>query len=169
MYDTVSKPIIATIAIQTFMAGISNAVSNEAVCLHQAQTDIADYAEQSLALFGKKCLVISSICELEAECSEPDWDGYKAEPISPRAILSAKEFVKVLPNDMPMPEVSVEPDGSISLDWIKSTHCLFSVSIGTADRLAFAWMDGTDRGHGVARFDSVSIPQKILQGINSVA
>ena len=90
---------------------------------------------------------------IEAECGEPDWDGYGVEAISIRAAETAKVLIKVLPDGVPMPEVAVEPDGSICLDWIKSPYCLFSVSIGS-----------TDRGHGVARFDFERIPQKILHG-----
>jgi hypothetical protein len=169
MQSVIPTTIDSGCAIRSFLWISGSAVSDEAAAIQQTKRDIASYTEQSYALFGNKDGVISSICELEVECADPDWDGYGAEGVSMRAAITARDFIKVLPEGVLMPEVSVEPDGSISLDWIKSPHCLFSVSIGSTERLAYAWMDGTDRGHGVARFDFECIPPKILQGIYSVA
>ena len=67
-----------------------------------------------------------------------------------------------------MPELAPEPNGSISLDWMLSRHRIFSLSIANTDRLAYAWMDGTDKGHAVARFDGTKIPTRILEGIQSI-
>ena len=69
---------------------------------------------------------------------------------------------------MILPEFSPEPDGSISLDWIMSRTRVFSISVSPRDRLAYAWLDGSDRGHGVATFDRSMIPQRILDGIDEV-
>ena len=48
----------------------------------------------------------------------------------------------------------------LAFDWIVSRARVFSVSVGTTNRLAFAWIDGTDRGHGVARFDGDAVPAR---------
>ena len=69
---------------------------------------------------------------------------------------------------MPLPEFAPEPDGAISLDWIRSRHRLFSLSIGSTNRLAYSWLDGAHRGHAVAQFDGTKIPVRILQGIESI-
>jgi len=37
--------------------------------------------------------------------------------------------------------------------------------MGPNDRLAYAWLDGTDKGHAVARFDGERVPDRILEGI----
>ena len=74
-------------------------------------------------------------------------------------------FIRVLPDNLPPPDIAAEPDGDISLDWAVSKHRVFTLSIGTTDRLAYAWLDGSDRGHGVARFDGERVPQKIIEGI----
>lgn len=88
-----------------------------------------------------------------------------SERISEEALINAAAFIRALPVGIPIPEFASEPDGMISLDWITSHRRVFSVSIGTSRRLAFAWLDGTDTGHGVARFDGAAIPRKILDGI----
>ena len=66
-----------------------------------------------------------------------------------------------------MPEFAPEPDGAISLDWIQSRHRLFTLSISASNRLAYAWLDGTDKGHGVARFDGRTIPRRVLTNCDS--
>lgn len=146
-------------------ARMGSAVSSEAQDVQKATNAIMDCAEQSQALFGEKAAAFSDIQSLADECSLPNWDGEDAEPISPLAVQTAMDFIRALPDNIPLPEFAPEPDGSISLDWIVSRNRFFSMSVGTNDRLAYAWLDGTDRGHAVARFDGNSVPIKIIQGI----
>jgi hypothetical protein len=115
-------------------------------------TDIAS-RERSLALFGAKSSSIDRINELALECASDGWDGDGGVSISSEVIESAISFVRALPDGFPLPDVAPEPDGSISFDWIVARTHVLSVSVGTTNRLAFAWIDETDHGHGVARFD----------------
>jgi hypothetical protein len=105
---------------------------------------------------------------LASECGEPGWDGDDALPLTHVAVANAIAFMKALPEGVPLPEFAPEPDGSISLDWISSRCRLFSLSVGIGDRLSYAWLDGTDKGHAVARFDGKSVPPRILEGIKSI-
>ena len=155
-------------AIPALLVSACNAVSHEADYIQKFKSSIVCSAEQSIALFGGKEQVMAMICDIEAECRVSDWDGDGALPVSTFSALQAKEFVRNLPEHMPMPEVAPEPDGSLSLDWTTSKSRRFSVSIGNSDRLAYAWTDGSDRGHAVARFDSETIPLRILEGILSI-
>jgi hypothetical protein len=148
--------------------GRGSAVSTEAQAVEDFANKIIANAERSEALFGGKASAISRLRELAAECSSHDWDGYGALPANPLAVAFAERFIRALPEEVALPEFAIEPEGSISLDWIESQHRLFSVSVGPRLRLAFAWLDGSDRGHGVARFDMVRIPGRILDGIRSI-
>jgi hypothetical protein len=150
------------------LAGGGSAISPEALAVHKAATEVAESAELSLVLFGEKAIALSQLTELAAECSEAGWDGEDAAAIDPIAVLSATRFVRGLPYGMPLPEFSPEPDGSISLDWIRSRNRLFSLSVGRSNRLAYAWLDGTDKGHGVARFDGQNVPPRVLKGIEGI-
>ena len=145
-----------------------SAISSEAEIVSKAATALVESAERSRSLFGQKAIAISELMALANECAEPDWDGDEASAIDPAAVMTAKDFVRAMPNEMPMPEFAPEPDGSVSLDWIHSRNRLFSLSIGRSNRLAYAWLDGADRGHGVARFDGLSIPSRVLEGIQSI-
>jgi hypothetical protein len=84
------------------------------------------------------------------------------------AVRTAERFVRVLPENLPMPEITPEPDGSIGLGWSNGPNRFFSISIGVDIRLAYAWLDGTDRGHAVARFDGENVPRRILDGIRQI-
>ena len=141
------------------------AMSGEAMYLRNAAYDEVSRAEQSQALFGERAEAIQRIWKLHAECSVDDWDGYGGMPISRETAHRAADVIRVLPHRIPMPEFSAEPDGSIALDWISSRNKLFSMSIGRTDRVSYAWLDGADRGHGVAVFDDGTVPPRVLEGI----
>ena len=111
---------------------------------------------------------LAKIWALMKECSEPDWDGESARPLDRLAAISAAQFVRALADGISLPEFAPEPDGSISLDWIQSRNCLFSLSVCTTGRLTYAWLDGADKGHAVARFDGEKIPPRVLEGIRRV-
>lgn len=168
MHNTFQSSIALGVTIPALLVSPCNAVSSQAVQIQRFRYEIASFAEQSMALFGEKDRILSMICEIEKECGVADWDGYGALHVSAFSALKAQEFIRHLPAQMPMPEVAPEPDGSLSLDWTTSKSRRFSVSIGNSDRLAYAWIDGSDRGHAVARFDSETIPLRILDGILSI-
>ena len=150
------------------LAREGSAVSTEAKTLRQAASDVMNRVERSEALFGSKSYAISQIWELANDHADPDWDGNGAYPMHQQAVFKASAFIRALPDDFPLPEFAPEPDGSISLDWIMSRNRLFSMSVGTSDRLAYAWLDGADKGHAVARFDGVRVPPRILSGIGGI-
>jgi hypothetical protein len=150
------------------VASGGSATSLEARAVHQAAGEVVRLAERSQALFGEKAAALSRLAALATECGEQGWDGENASPIDSNAVLMAERFLRALPDGIPMPEFAPEPDGSISLDWIQSRSRLFSLSISHSNRLAYAWLDGTDKGHGVARFDGQNVPLRILDGVKSI-
>jgi hypothetical protein len=145
-----------------------SAVSSEARAAQEAATAVVESAERSQALFGEKAAALSQLWALATECNETNWDGAGAAAIDVGAVINAGDLVRALPAGIPMPEFSPEPDGSVSLDWIESRNRIFSVSVGTGSRLAYAWLDGSDRGHGVARFDGERVPVRVLEGIRGI-
>lgn len=146
----------------------NSAVSPEAEQVREAAGRIVDDAERSQALFADKAVAISQLWALVIECAEEGWDGSGGAAVDPVAVVLAERVLRALPSHLPLPDLAVEPDGSISLDWIHSRKRLFSVSVGRGSRLAFAWLDGADTGHGVARFDGQTVPRRILEGIEAV-
>lgn len=143
----------------------SSAISLEAQAVSKAFDAVVELTERSQVLFGQKSVALSQITALANECAEAGWDGNEAAPIDWTAVHTAMEFIRAMPDDLPLPEFAPEPDGSISLDWIQSRNRLFSLSVGSTNRLAYAWLDGSDKGHGVARFDGERIPSRVIEGI----
>jgi hypothetical protein len=143
-----------------------NAMSAEARLVQEGAKAIVARVEHSDALFGSKTAVISELWGLACSHGEPYWDGGEAFAVDRAAVALAVAFVRALPDDCKMPEVAVDPDGAVSLDWIPSRQRMLSVSFaGNSDRLAYAWIDGTDRGSAVARFDMRTVPMRLLQAI----
>jgi hypothetical protein len=150
------------------VARASSAVSPEARTVRQNASAIVDSAERSVALFGPKNAALSELFAILHECSEPGWDGDAAIPLDPLAASLAAEFIRALPDGVALPESTPEPDGCVALDWIDSPTRHLSVSFGLNNRLAYAWIDGSDNGNGVASFNGVSIPPRILTTIRSI-
>lgn len=146
----------------------SSAVSATAQAIRKEASAVMESVERSQVLFGGKNVAISKLKAIEKECAEKGWDGADADPVDPLAVICAERFLRVLPDNIPLPELAPEPDGFISLDWIQSRNRLFSLSVCSSYRLAYAWLDGTDKGQAVAHFDGERIPPGILEGIASI-
>jgi hypothetical protein len=150
------------------LAGGGSAISQEARAVNERAAEVVKSAERSMALFGKKNAALSRLMALAQECAESGWDGAEAAAIDQVVVSTAEDFIRGLPDDVPLPEFAPEPDGSISLDWIASRARLFSLSVGHSNRLPYAWLDGADKGHGVARFDGRNVPPRILDDIKHI-
>ncbi len=160
MYQSIPKlGVIAGFAAMQALATGGSAVSAEAQAVRKHACHILEGFEQSQALFGAKAEAISQLMALAAEEQTAD----------PVALRVAEKFIRALPNTIPIPEFAIDPDGSISLDWIENRNRVFSLSVGANSRVAFAWLDGTDKGHAVARFDGQQIPERVVKGITSIA
>lgn len=81
-------------------------------------------------------------------------DARDEEVFDVRPFIRARRLLDTFPNGLPAPEVGLDPDGEVSLDWIRSNRTLVSVSAGVTDDLSFAakFEDGTS--HGVIRHAS---------------
>lgn len=152
------------------LARPGSAVSAEAGRVRDCAVAMVDRIESSDALFGGKTPVISALWGLARSHAEAGWDGAAALPVDRQAIALASAFIRALPDDGVMPELGVDPDGAVTLDWMPSRHRMLSISFsGNSDRLAYAWIDGTDRGNGVAKFDGDTVPMRLMQAILAVA
>lgn len=75
-----------------------------------------------------ECL-LSELHRVATETSEPDWDGYGAQPFNNGAFLDIKRLIPRLPKYIDLPEIEVHPDGSIGLVWMKGNDCTASVAL----------------------------------------
>jgi hypothetical protein len=100
--------------------------------------------------------------------SSHGWDGYGGLPAIPGAVEAAADFIRALPSDMIQPEVAVDPDGQISLEWFGAKDRIFSISFSDRGRVAYAGIDGTARWRGAEMFDGNTIHPFLLLGIHRV-
>ncbi len=142
----------------------SSAYSREAGEISDAACRVMQDRLGSESLFGKKMVGLST---LVATVDAVHVDS-EQEPVSAPARVNAEQFLLALPDNLPMPEVGIDPDGAVSLTWFASRTQMFSVSIDESDRIAFAWLDGSDKGHAVARFRPPVLPGVIVSTLRSI-
>lgn len=167
MPEPLSTAVVAGYTMALYLANrTGSALSPAARRVQDAACAIVESKEKSISLFGPKATAISEIWEMAAEHAVEGWDGEGALPVSGLAGRNAEALIRALPTDIPMPEFGPEPDGSISADWIYSRTRFISLSIGENDRIPYAWIDGSDRGHAVSRFYATDrFPQRLLDAI----
>jgi hypothetical protein len=137
------------------MAGLiapstSTAESAPAKTIERLRGNIRLRFLESYALSNPVERVLAELKEVRNGASQTGWDGYGARPMQPLAYQFAEKFLISLPTTAPLPEVSADTDGEVSLDWVFGERRALTVSIGPTGRCTFAWMLGqnTTRGTG---------------------
>lgn len=145
----------ATLALPGGMAGLikqtrSTAQSDPAKVIDEKLGEIRMHLLNSYVMRNKAERALAELEEVRSEAARVGWDGYGALPLSPLAYFFARIFLNALPTTAPLPEVSADTDGEVSLDWIFGERRALTVSIGPTGRCTFAWMLGqsTNRGTG---------------------
>jgi hypothetical protein len=95
---------------------------------------------------------------IAVECSTPDWDGAEAEPITQEVMNRARTVADILyrfvPRGTPAPDVVPEADGEVALSWTRAPDAVFSISIGSHNKLNYAGrLGGGTEPHDVVEFD----------------
>lgn len=73
------------------------------------------------------------------------------ELVDVRAFVRARDLLDALPHGFAVPEVALDPDGEIALDWIRPDRTMVSLSIGPADDPSYAANLRDRTAHGVLR------------------
>lgn len=107
---------------------------------------------------------IESLIELYRQCSEADWDGYGANPVSKESIYEAVEFIYLLPSGFPMPNILAEPSGEIAFEWYKNKRMIFVIGFNGKNMIFYAGIFGSNKTHGTEYF-SDTIPLVILENL----
>ena len=119
---------------------------------------IREYAQQAL----------EELEQAARDAALEGWNGYGARPIQREAYRNARTFIQALPTTVPKPEVGVDPDGEVSIDWLFARGLTLSVSIGARGRLTFVSSIGNRTIEGTEWLDG-GIPASILDELTTVA
>lgn len=92
---------------------------------------------------------MSELRDAYAEASESDWDGYGAQPADPASFFHARRFLMLQGLGQQPTDVSVDPDGEVSLNWDFEPDRVLSISVAPDGRLSYAARLGPNRVRGI--------------------
>lgn len=145
----------------------NNGVSRDAIYLRGRADSFASTNRLTYLKLKRESVLLKALIDAVEMALEGGWDGYESEMVLPQAILSSARFIEVLPFDVPLPEVSVEPDGEIAFDWQGAVDRIFSVSLGENQKMSYSGVFGDEDLYGSAFFVE-SLPRNVLRAIQKV-
>lgn len=139
----------------------SSGSSEESKSLQRTLEEILANLRNS-ATWNHVAPTIAILHEAVEECSQTNWDGYGAQPVSGRTYSEAIRFLNALPIWLPVPEIVPEPDGGIGFEWYVSMQKTFVASVNGSGKVIYAGLFGRgNKAHGAEVFNG-TIPQTIL-------
>ncbi len=142
-----------------FFLPTDRGVSDDVQALNLFVEEMFEDCSQSVIINAYHCL--QELYNVWGECSSENWDGYGAQPVDPNSFNEAERFIRALPTTVRKPEVAVDPDGEISLEWYFEPRKVFSVSIGKRSEITYAGLYGLNKTYGREYFDD-EIPKAIF-------
>ncbi len=121
--------------------------------------------EDSVAFFGEKLRALHELRRVVEEARDDLAEDPDRAPVDLLTLTRAKAFLWLLPDTLPLPELAVDAEGAVILEWVPSTARMVSVAIHRGVQVAYAWLDGADRGYAVGVFDGERISPRILEAI----
>lgn len=88
-------------------------------------------------------------------------------PAQPSTYGYAKQFVASLPSSVKMPDVAVDLDGEILLEWDHGPRRVMSISVSRDGTLAYAALLGFTRLHGTTHFRE-TLPLAVNEALEKV-
>lgn len=104
----------------------------------------------------------SSLIMMYQECSEADWDGYGASPLTEAGYIEARKIINLLPSSIPMPAIFPEPTGEIGFEWRRGSEQVFVINVGGKHQITYAGIFGANKIHGSEYFDE-TLPLVMIQ------
>ncbi len=142
----------------------STGASPSAKRISELREEIRKHLLSSLAVSRTTETALSELNEIRVEAAHAGWDGYDARPVSFDAYLYARRFLESLPTTAPPPEVSADPDGEVSFDWVFGPRRALTLSIGVNGRCSYAWIRGNQKSRGTEWLDD-EVPTNIVSAL----
>jgi len=107
---------------------------------------------------------IDSVMDAYAESRQAG----EVAPISELTCRETIDFLRKLPSTLPIPEVIVEPDGDLALEWFVSNYCSFLVGFSGRGIITYAGLFGRGQKTYGTELISEAIPSSVVENIRRV-
>ncbi len=124
-------------------------------------------ATPSIAAAERGRAAIHALQSALSDTQEGGWDGYRAKPAHPDAFVYAVQFLDYLSETMPLPDIAVDSDGDIALEWDRGPRRLFSLRVSRDGTIYYAGLVDYATFHGSEQLRE-GVPSAISEGIGRV-
>jgi hypothetical protein len=138
-------------------------LSEEASIIRKMIEEVAKF-QPSIALGEPRSRLEEDLVDVYREAQINDWDREGACRVEPSTFKYADQFLKLLPNSTPLPNILADTDGEILFEWDQGPRFVFSVSVGVDGTLAFAGLFGHEKIHGIKSIEG-ALPKAIAESI----
>jgi hypothetical protein len=145
---------------------LTSGFSEEAKAVAKA-TGMAKVRLSRTNFFGNQA-AFDELAAVWEDCRQPNWDGYRAVPVSQDTLRNTNVFLVSLPLSCPPPSIGAEPDGDLTVEWHFAPRHTLSVSITPTGDLHYAALLAPNRVYGTEAFFG-EVPERILNLIRQVA
>ncbi len=147
-------------------SALEHALSDEAISARSLSL-VPESATPSICDSQRTRDAVEALETALSEAQLVNWDGHHARAADIGAFIYALEFIAHLPVSTPLPEVAVDADGDIALDWDKGPRQIFSLRVGRDGTLHYAGVVGQSTFHG-SELLSEGVPSAISAGLDRV-
>ena len=144
---------------------LSPAVGEDAQMLMQSLNRFAEDQSASVSLSRQR--IFLELQNIVSDRTEENWDGYGAKPFSIDSYILAIALIKKLPLFAANPDIDVDPEGEIMLEWSGGPRRVFTIAISPDGELHYAGLFGRNKVYGTEYFADL-IPIPILEGLHRV-
>ncbi|MGH9392731.1 MAG: hypothetical protein ACRD1E_01050 [Terriglobales bacterium] len=104
--------------------------------------DLADAARRSDFLRA----IFADLDALRAEANHENWAGREGKAMARGAYLQARRLLQELVRTYPDPELTVDADGAVVMDWLLDRDHMLSLSVEESGRIVYAFHAGNVKG-----------------------
>ena len=97
-----------------------------------------------------------SLGEVIFECSQPNWDGYEANPITKASVDNLIKFMNILDDSLPDPDPGCDPDGQVSIEWYFQPGRISLSFDHEEEKVYYAYILEEDKGCGTLSLEDMA-------------
>jgi hypothetical protein len=141
--------------------------SEEATLIKNETKSLAETILSSVSLGERNREIVRRCVSIFYSTREQGWDGYDALPVKFRTYINSLIFLSLLPEYLPLPELSADPDGAISMEWYRTPEWIFSISIDENGKIDYAGLFA-DKKISVSSYFVSEVDNDIIEYIKRV-